>query len=147
MKRKNLWIWIAVHLVLLLGILLFPYYQRWMTGRFLILSGCIMHDFLHLYCPFCGGTRALAALLHGSVGDAFRFHPLLPLFFFAGILYDGMTFYRILTGKKLPVRIPKGVTVTIVAGIVGYWILRNVLLIAFHFDPIGDLLPYWTKGT
>ncbi len=143
MKRKSLWIWIAVHLALLLGIFLFPHYLRWTSGRVFLFFGCILHDFAHLYCPFCGGTRSLSAILHGSLGDAFRFHPLLPLLLLAGIIYDGMTLFRILKGKKLPVRIPKPLAVGALAAVVGYWILRNVLLVAFGIDPIGDLCLYW----
>ena len=30
-------------------------------------------------CPGCGLTRATLALLHGHLGEALRFHPLVPL--------------------------------------------------------------------
>lgn len=31
-----------------------------------------------LYCPGCGGTRALAALLRGQFLTSFQYHPLVP---------------------------------------------------------------------
>lgn len=38
---------------------------------------CPFHALTGLQCPGCGGTRALHALLHGDVGAAVRFNPLL----------------------------------------------------------------------
>lgn len=143
MNRKALFVWIAAHLALFLGVLLFPRYLQVSTGLFSVFFGCILHDFLHLYCPFCGGTRSMSALLHGSFGEAFRFHPLLPMFVLAGIIYDAVVFYCILKRKRLPVRIPKSVAIGLLVVIVGYGILRNILLIAFGIDPIGDLYFYW----
>ena len=143
MNRKAFLGWIAAHLALILGILLFPRYLRATSGFFSILSGCFLHDFAHLYCPFCGGTRSLNALLHGSFGEAFRFHALLPVFVLAGALYDAIVFYCILKGKKQPFRIPKPAAIGILVTVVGYGVLRNVLLVAFGIDPIGDLYFCW----
>lgn len=38
---------------------------------------CVFHQLTGLDCPGCGITRALHALLHGRVGEAFRFNPML----------------------------------------------------------------------
>ena len=50
---------------------------------------CPVHEYLHLECPGCGATRALAALLRGHLIDALRlnalFVALLP-FAFAGTI-------------------------------------------------------------
>ena len=143
MNRKALLIWIAAHLALFLGVLLFPRYLQVSTGLFSVFFGCILHDFAHLYCPFCGGTRSLGAILRGSFGEAFRFHALLPVFLLGALIYDGIILYRILKGEKLPLRIPKPLAIGVLVAIGGYWILRNVLLIAFGIDPIGDLYLYW----
>jgi hypothetical protein len=37
---------------------------------------CPVYRYLHLYCPGCGSTRALAALLHGRVIEAMHYNPL-----------------------------------------------------------------------
>ena len=49
---------------------------------------CPVFRYLRVYCPGCGATRAIAALLHGRIGDAVHFNalavtllPLLLLFF------------------------------------------------------------------
>lgn len=39
---------------------------------------CLFHLATGAYCPGCGGTRAMAALLHGDLAASVRFHPLVP---------------------------------------------------------------------
>lgn len=39
---------------------------------------CIFDTVIGLYCPGCGGTRALVALLHGRIFQALWYHPLIP---------------------------------------------------------------------
>ena len=33
---------------------------------------CVFHELTGLYCPGCGNTRALSALLHGHLGESLR---------------------------------------------------------------------------
>ena len=40
-----------------------------------ILPGCILYRFTGWYCPGCGGTRALSALLSGHPVQSFLYHP------------------------------------------------------------------------
>jgi len=55
---------------------------------------CPIHEYLHLQCPGCGATRALAALLHGHVAEALHFNALLVVLlpFLAG--YAAVFCYR-----------------------------------------------------
>ena len=39
---------------------------------------CLFHMVTGYYCPGCGGTRAVIALMHGHVIRSFIFHPLVP---------------------------------------------------------------------
>lgn len=39
------------------------------------ISSCWVWKHLHLYCPGCGGTRALIALFHGQFFRALWYHP------------------------------------------------------------------------
>lgn len=43
------------------------------------LPGCPFHAITGLYCPGCGATRALHALVHGDVGHAMAMNPVLTL--------------------------------------------------------------------
>ena len=39
---------------------------------------CFMRLFFDIYCPGCGGTRSVNALLHGQVIQSLWYHPLVP---------------------------------------------------------------------
>lgn len=50
---------------------------------------CVFKNFFHLYCPGCGGTHALYALLHLHPLESFLYHPLViyVVFFLLFLLY------------------------------------------------------------
>jgi len=50
---------------------------------------CFFATFLGIYCPGCGGSRAVEALLHGHLFRSVWYHPLVP---YTAILYDGFMF-------------------------------------------------------
>lgn len=47
---------------------------------------CMLFTFLHVYCPGCGGTRAVGAILHGHILESVWYHPLVP---YTGIIFGG----------------------------------------------------------
>lgn len=54
-----------------------------MITDFKILSGiggCIFFERTGLYCPGCGGTRAVISLLRGKVVQSFLYHPFVIYF-------------------------------------------------------------------
>lgn len=90
-----------------------------------VLPPCSFHALTGLYCPGCGSTRALHALLHGDVTQAMAMNPLLvialPLLALmacnaAGWLPQGSERFRRSIGN------PK----LWLAVLLGYWILRNL---------------------
>ena len=40
---------------------------------------CPFYEMLHLQCPGCGATRAIAALFHGRLSEAMRYNALITL--------------------------------------------------------------------
>ena len=70
-----------------------------LTERFLGISvrfqfpPCLFHLATGYYCPGCGGTRAVSALLHGQLLRSFVFHPVVP--------YGAALFLRALFGTSL----------------------------------------------
>jgi len=45
---------------------------------------CTLYTWTGLYCPGCGGTRSLSALLQGRILDSFYLHPFVPYTVFVG---------------------------------------------------------------
>lgn len=66
-------LWVALA-ALGLGYLLW----RYPMGRPTI-SGCWIWRNLHVYCPGCGGTRAVEALFRGEILRSFSYHPAVPV--------------------------------------------------------------------
>lgn len=54
----------------------------WVLRGFLPQAPCFFNTVLGIYCPGCGGTRALLALLHGHFLLAVWYHPFIPYFAF-----------------------------------------------------------------
>ena len=78
-KRSALW-FAAFHIAAIAGVLLFPYYRIGASVVFAVIPSCILHDWFHIYCPLCGGTRAVDELLHFHLLGSLRFHPLVIVF-------------------------------------------------------------------
>jgi Protein of unknown function (DUF2752) len=55
---------------------------------------CPIFFWLHIYCPGCGGTRALAALLHGRVNEAMHWNGMVVIFFPFVAAFLAVTYWR-----------------------------------------------------
>lgn len=92
-----------------------------------IFPPCVFHSITGLYCPGCGMTRAIHALLNGEILKAVNFNPLfflfLPLFFYMGTIQIKSL---IKTGKITNIRINYHIIRLIVLIVVLFWILRNI---------------------
>jgi hypothetical protein len=62
---------------------------------------CPVYFVLHLQCPGCGGTRALAALLHGHLREALHWNALITLMLPPAAGYGGVLYWRFLRRKAL----------------------------------------------
>jgi Protein of unknown function (DUF2752) len=58
------------------GLLLCVILYVWPPAQSSWYPPCPIHKFLHIDCPGCGATRALAALLHGRLHEALRLNSL-----------------------------------------------------------------------
>lgn len=105
--------WVCLILALVLGL-------AWKSGYFLWIfppDGCVLHNLTGYYCPGCGGTRAIHALLHGHIVRSFFYHPIVvytAVFFGwfmlsqtiekhpAGVLPSGCIIVIFICGSRLP---------------------------------------------
>jgi hypothetical protein len=60
---------------------------RFPPDRYSFYPRCPIYTYLHLQCPGCGTTRALAALLHGHISTALHLNPLTTLLIPVALLY------------------------------------------------------------
>ncbi len=62
---------------------------------------CPIHEFLHLQCPGCGGTRAVAALLRGHLAQAMQLNALVTLLLPFAAAYGIFCYGRLLQRKAI----------------------------------------------
>lgn len=70
--------------------------------RYAFYPRCPIYLYLHLQCPGCGTTRALAALLHGHLHEALRLNALTTALLPVALLYIGSSLWR-----QSPIRWPQ----------------------------------------
>lgn len=141
--RRSAKIYLWLHAGLAAALLLFPLYRALTDHMTALFSGCFLHDHLYLYCPACGGTRALAALLRLDVVSALRFNPFLVLVAVLAVAFDVWALVRLLRGKKELLPLPGWFWIVSVVLMIVYAVLRNYLMIVHGYDPTGDLVNFW----
>ena len=144
-KAKKQFLWI--HAGLLAAAVVFPLYVR--LARALsgfTASGCFLHDRLFLYCPLCGGTRAVEAMLQLQPGRAFSYNPLVVIGVCVLLALDVIALVRLLRGNENLYPIPGWAWITAAVVLVCYGVLRNYLMIRYGYDPTGDLVRFWKPG-
>jgi hypothetical protein len=93
---------------------------------------CPIYELLHLQCPGCGATRAVAALLRGHVSEAMSLNALVTLLLPFAAAYGILCYCRLLQRKAIcwpqpwPTMIYAMLTVAIV-----FTVIRNLPLHSF----------------
>lgn len=64
-------------------------------------------DSLGVPCPFCGGTRAALALVHGDLAAAWSWNPIAPALAALVLVVIGRAALGSLTGRWISVRAPR----------------------------------------
>ena len=132
------------HLLLPLSLPLIALYRYLVTLLPQHMTGCPLHDYLFLYCPVCGGTRAVEAMLRLDFLGAFYANAYVTLSVPVVFSLDVIAWVRYFRKKTPLLRIPAWGWIAFAASLVGYGILRNYLMIAHGIDPTGDLGAFWT---
>lgn len=110
----------------------------------LLFHDCAFKNTFHLYCPGCGGTRAVDALLHLRILSSFFYHPL--------VIYVVICFcfFHIKIGLQLKKQNGDADIFINTACIFGalilvltFFVVRNLLLVYGGIDYIGELKMYW----
>lgn len=141
-RERTAFIWVNVGIIFCLAVVLV---WEHLALSELLPGGCAIHDFFHIYCPGCGGTRAVYYMIHLQPIKSFLYHPLVP---FVTILlveyYVGAVITLVRKNGKRYYYLRDWFCYVALGIILVNWILRNVLLIKFHIDYIGDLVQFWS---
>lgn len=83
------------------------------------------------------------ALLHLDVVAALRFNPLVVVLVALAIAFDTVALIRLLKGETRLWIFPDWGWIVLIALMIAYTVLRNYLMIAHGYDPVGDLGAFW----
>ena len=142
-QKKAGKIYLLVHIALLAAMLVFPLYRAVAKSVSSVVMGCLIHDRLFLYCPLCGGTRAVSALLRLEIAEAFSYNAFVVLLVFFALVLDVWAFVRLWRGHSNLVPLAGWVWIVLAVLLILYGVLRNYLMIAHGIDPVGDLGIFW----
>jgi hypothetical protein len=73
---------------------------RFPPSRSAFYPKCPIYAALHLECPGCGATRALAALLHGGLSEALHYNAMITLLLPFAMGYAIVCYWRLLRNES-----------------------------------------------
>jgi hypothetical protein len=97
------------------------------------IRACWFYAHYHIYCPACGGTRALIAFSHGAFGRALYYNPAVPITFFSvGGYLVSQTIWRLRGRKGMTLHYSNRWLWVMLVVLLGNCLIRNVLWLGFH---------------
>ncbi len=101
-----------------------------------LFPSCVIRRIFGIYCPGCGGTRAVAAFLKGDFATSFLCHPLVPYTAVVGGWFlASQTIERISRHKiKIGMRYRDGYLWASLVILIANFLIKNLLLILCRID-------------
>ena len=94
---------------------------------------CFFYQLTGFYCPGCGGTRSVIALMHGKILKSLWYHPFV---LYAGLMYTWFilshTFERFHWFGIKGMRFHNWYLAVGIMLLAGNWVFKNILLHVFH---------------
>lgn len=96
---------------------------------------CVWITFFGVYCPGCGGTRAVEAFMKGDFIQSFLYHPVVPYVAIFVLCYVFSHTLNILTkGKTKAMAFRSVYLYALLAIILLQWLIKNILKLAFFIE-------------
>ena len=138
--KKLLLILIILNLSLILFAVFYTLAVKSLEGTENEIS-CIVQKTLSIYCPGCGGSRSLRALLSFDFVKSFVLYPPILISAVAVLDYDVRLFVAIIKKKaSLLTSYKFKIFLIIPISIILTFLIRNLLLLGFGIDTVGDLI-------
>lgn len=135
---------VFLFLLIIMTIVYILMMPRWTEASPLLFPDCMFKQTFHLYCPGCGGTRAIEALLNLQPLVSFLYHPMIIYI----VIWLGFFYIKI----GIQIKKQKGLADFYISLLplwglpvllILFFFMRNLLLVYCNVDFIGELGPYW----
>jgi hypothetical protein len=101
---------------------------RFSPAQYRFYPRCPVFTYLHVLCPGCGGTRALAALLQLRLGDALQYNALVTILLPVIAFYGARGYWQACRGERFSwPKVPASGILAALAGALMFAIVRNLL--------------------
>lgn len=142
--KRNIY-FVFLTLLAFFGFFLIFYHKFHWQISYQLPTDCLFHEIFHLYCPGCGGTRAMDAFLQGNFLYSFLYHPFIVYVALVLSYYYISAGYTFLIKRngKIYYKIPIWVLIVAALLVIVNFIVRNILLVYFQIDFMKDLIVYW----
>ena len=101
---------------------------------------CAFHSLTGLYCPGCGGTRAVRALLSGHPVLSFLYHPVVPYMASVAVWAAASWILYFATGnRRFRPELDDRIAYAAAGIVILNFIIKNGLLVFAGIDVIGRL--------
>ena len=104
-----------------------------------LLSVCPLHA-VGVYCPACGMTRALRAVLRFDPFAALRYNPCVFFLLLCVGYYEAVGLSALIGRRGAPRAVGRWPLTVLLAALLVFFVVRNSLLLVFSLDPTGDFL-------
>lgn len=138
-QRRALTVFLIINLSVLAVSLIYTFLMNHLTdiGAF----ECKFKELYHLYCPGCGGSRSVKHLLRFDFFSAFLSYPPMAIMLFFFMCIDLRALLSIIrNNKKLLTDFNLNWLISLPIVILLNFFFRNILLIYFGIDYLGDII-------
>ena len=138
--KKNILILVLMNSIIFLVSLAYLIYFNLTDGTELF-PACRFKENLFIYCPGCGGSRSLAALFSFDIIESFILYPPIIISSLVILYYDIRLILSIIKKDATYTDNTRYYAILIIPiSIILTFVIRNILLIKFGYDPIGDII-------
>lgn len=100
-------------------------------------TGCFIRNQFHIYCPGCGGTRSVEALFNLQPVQSLYYNPAVILMILVAVCIQIIKIIEVKRGTKIYKTRIVVYSLFLVIWLV-YFIFRNILLVCYGIDMLGD---------
>ena len=139
-RARNIFIFVNCGLILSALVYALVFHLASSGATDILSKPCYIQKTLGIYCPGCGGTRAVYALVQFKIAEAFWMYPPLFAAILAVLCYDARVMRALLTKNISYLENYRYyIFILIPIAVILNFLLNNALLF-FGIDRLGDIL-------
>ena len=140
-QKRALAVFLAVNLGIVAVSVVYTLFMNQLTesGKYV----CRFQELFRLYCPGCGGSRSVKSLLKFDLVAAFLSYPPMLVMLAIFVALDTRLLISLIKDDfSVVLRFKLNTLILIPVAILLHFFVRNILLLSFGIDYLGDIIPH-----